>query len=86
MSKEEFEIPGMFIAREDIKFIIAKRENIGGSKAIELSKNLTDAQMDAIAEGFAQEFFDGNDMFQELLKDVVEELEELGVLDFGGES
>jgi hypothetical protein len=84
MTKEEFEIPGMFITRRDIDLIVY-RNHMTEEQAFEKALGLTDTQMNEIAETFAQTIFDGTDIFPKTLIDVVKCLEDAGVLRAVGE-
>lgn len=77
MSETEFVIPGMVITREDVESVLCKvgfPESVS-EKAHDIAMSLTDAQMELVADMFAQEFFDGYvGMFQEFLEEVVNTL------------
>jgi hypothetical protein len=79
---ESFEIPGMYLTREDVgQAIFLRNKNISFEKAQEWAKTLNDKQMERITQIFSEEFFDTRDgLFMDLVHSSLEYAKEWGIV------
>jgi len=76
--KSEAEIPGMYISREDMRFVVYERYmHLPEEESKRRASELTDKQLEDIAWSFSEEFFDGHEgLFATILVSAFQKLKD----------